>query len=60
MKCRTCGILCVRERDEDGRRRWVHEAEPPEAHEPALPRVFGRPSGDDLGPLSAADTPVDG
>jgi hypothetical protein len=36
LKCRACGILCYR----DAGRRWVHETDPPEPHDPVV-RWFG-------------------
>jgi len=37
LRCRTCGTLCYR----GAGRRWTHEVDPPEPHQPDV-RWFGR------------------
>jgi hypothetical protein len=41
MRCRACGILCYR----NAERRWTHEEDPPEPHDPAV-RWFGGKKAD--------------
>ncbi len=55
MKCRTCGILCYR----DAQRRWTHEDEPAEPHDPVI-KLFGGGRPPKPAPKPAADGPPAG